>query len=628
MNNIETKGIPDLSNETPTLLDTYLRNEAIYFNDWSTNNDGLLIRKRYKDSYQAYYLTLDGEDLQQLTNFNEPVSEMRSSNHTQLNGFVYNKDVGGNEDNQIFYFDLDKQTSHLITDGKSKNDFALWNTNGTQLAYRSNARNQVDFEIYLATFTPGNSLEKHSKSELVFKASGNWYPVCWSFDDRFLIVNKFISALEAEPHLLNVETGQLEKLFPKSQKMSVTKILFSKQHDYLYVISDENTEFLQLRLHHLKTGKQQILTEAIKWNVESIAIDRNGENIAFISNENGYFKLYVMDTETHQIKSLPNLPKGQVHQIKFDKSGNYLAMNISSTSYANEIFVYDIANLKIIQQTINNKQHTLKVSFTEPKLIHYTTFDTFQNESRKIPAFCYLPDQEGSFPSLIHIHGGPEGQFVPGYHAFFQYLVKELGIAIIAPNVRGSRGYGKTYLALDDGYKREDSVKDIGALLNWIEDHPNLNKNKIAVMGGSYGGYMVYAALIQYAHKLTCGISRVGISNFVTFLENTKAYRRNNRREEYGDERIPAMRKFLTGISPTTHAHKINKPLLIVQGANDPRVPQSEAEQMYDEIKKNNIPVWYLLAKDEGHGFKKKKNIDFYQKTALAFLKQHLIKQV
>ncbi|MCB0586764.1 MAG: S9 family peptidase, partial [Phaeodactylibacter sp.] len=220
---------------------------------------------------------------------------------------------------------------------------------------------------------------------------------------------------------------------------------------------------------------------------------------------------------------------------------------------------------------------------------------------------------------------GPESQYRPGFSPIFQYYLKELGIAVIAPNVRGSAGYGKNFLKLDNGYKREDSVKDIGKLLDWIKEQPELDESRVAVMGGSYGGYMVLSSMAHYNGRLRCGVDIVGISNFVTFLENTKSYRRNLRRVEYGDERDPHMRRHLERISPTTNAHKITRPMLIVQGMNDPRVPVSEAEQMLRAIRNNGGEAWYLLAKDEGHGFRKKPNRDYYNKAVILFLQRYLL---
>jgi dipeptidyl aminopeptidase/acylaminoacyl peptidase len=242
-----------------------------------------------------------------------------------------------------------------------------------------------------------------------------------------------------------------------------------------------------------------------------------------------------------------------------------------------------------------------------------------------IPALIYKPKTKGPYPVIIDIHGGPEGQARPSFNPINQYYAVEMGIAVIEPNVRGSSGYGKTYLELDNWYNRENSVKDIGKLIDWIASQSDLDAKRIALTGGSYGGYMVLASMIHFNEKIRCGVNIVGISNFVTFLNNTQDYRRDLRRVEYGDERIPEMREFLLQISPTTNAYKITKPLFVVQGLNDPRVPYTEAEQIVKAVRQNGTEVWYLLAKDEGHGFRKKSNRDFYIWSEVLFFEKYLL---
>jgi dipeptidyl aminopeptidase/acylaminoacyl peptidase len=223
---------------------------------------------------------------------------------------------------------------------------------------------------------------------------------------------------------------------------------------------------------------------------------------------------------------------------------------------------------------------------------------------------------------VIDIHGGPEAQYRPGWDPFIQFLVNELGYTVIGPNVRGSTGFGKTFMALDNGTLREDAVRDIGSLLVWIGVQPAFDHERVSVMGGSYGGYMTLAALISYGERLKGGIDVFGISNFVTFLRNTSGYRRDLRRAEYGDERDNNMRVFLDRISPLTNAKRIKRPLLVVAGLNDPRVPASESEQLVWQVRAAGGEVWYLAAKDEGHGFRKKANRDVYLQTAASFLEK------
>jgi dipeptidyl aminopeptidase/acylaminoacyl peptidase len=263
-----------------------------------------------------------------------------------------------------------------------------------------------------------------------------------------------------------------------------------------------------------------------------------------------------------------------------------------------------------------------------PTLVRFPTFDRVDGKPRTIPAFYYRPAKapaSGKLPVVIQIHGGPEGQAQPGFSPTTQYLVNELGVAVLVPNVRGSSGYGKSYLLLDNGDKREDSVKDIGALLDWIGKQPELDADRIGVYGGSYGGYMVLATMTNYPERIRAGVDIVGISHFGTFLKNTEDYRRDLRRAEYGDERDPAMQAVFDRISPLNNASRISAPLFVAQGRNDPRVPYTEAEQIVKAVRGNDQPVWYLLFNDEGHGFRKKANSDYFGAATMLFWQRHLL---
>jgi dipeptidyl aminopeptidase/acylaminoacyl peptidase len=309
---------------------------------------------------------------------------------------------------------------------------------------------------------------------------------------------------------------------------------------------------------------------------------------------------------------LPPLPVGLIGGLEFSKDGNELSMTLNTSQTSGDAYSINLATKELVRWTFSEVGGLKTDKFVAPQLIRYATFDKVDGKPRLIPAFYYKPRQaNGKTPVIISIHGGPEGQARPGFSSTYQYLVNELGIAVLVPNVRGSSGYGKTYLTLDNGYKREESVKDIGALLDWVAKQPELDATRIGVTGGSYGGYMTLATLCTYNDRIRAAVDVVGISNFVTFLESTQEYRRDLRRVEYGDERDPKMREFLTKISPTTNAARITKPLFVIQGRNDPRVPVTESEQMVKTVRNNGGKVWYLVGKDEGHGFRKKTNTDY-----------------
>ena len=337
-----------------------------------------------------------------------------------------------------------------------------------------------------------------------------------------------------------------------------------------------------------------------------------------------------MDARTRDYKAVDNIPTGLAFGLTFSPDDSKLAMTLNTASTPSDSFVLDLGDSPLdygeLKRWTTSEVGGLNTStFRTPELISYPTFDEVDSAPRQIPAWIYKPVGNGPFPVVVSIHGGPEGQSRPGFSSTYQMWMEKLGVAVVIPNVRGSAGYGKTYLSLDNGFKREDSVRDIGALLDWMETQPDLDSDRVAVFGGSYGGYMVLASSFHYSDRLKAAVDIVGISNFVTFLENTQDYRRDLRRVEYGDERDPEMRAYLENIAPMNHVDKIRHPMLIVQGENDPRVPVTESEQVVAALREQGQAVWYMNALNEGHGYRKKENRDIYQQATVLFLREHLL---
>ncbi len=461
---------------------------------------------------------------------------------------------------------------------------------------------------------------------MVLSEGGSWGAGDWAPDDKSIIVGKYVSANESYYYTLDLASKKLEQINPSSEKIAYGGAVFSKDGKGIFITSDENSEFQRLRYYDLKTKKFTVLTSDINWDVESFTLSKQGDKLAFTVNEDGMAKLYMLDTKTMKYTAVPGIPVGQVYGLSFHPDGKKLAMVLNTPQSSGDVSVMDLSNNSLERWTYSEVGGLNTSKFSIPELIHFPSFDQVDGKPRMIPAFITKPKGNGPFPVVIDIHGGPEGQAQPYFNPMYQYYANEMGIAVIEPNVRGSSGYGKSFLQLDNGFKREESVQDIGKLLDWIATQPDLDPKRVAVTGGSYGGYMVLASMTHFNDRIKCGVDIVGISNFVTFLTNTQDYRRDLRRVEYGDERDPKMNEFLQKISPTTNAHKITKPLFVVQGLNDPRVPYTEAEQMVDKIRKNSGEVWYLLAKDEGHGFRKKTNRDFYIWSEVLFLEKYLLK--
>jgi dipeptidyl aminopeptidase/acylaminoacyl peptidase len=470
-------------------------------------------------------------------------------------------------------------------------------------------------------------MKNPKEATLVLQREGSWSALDWSPDDKKILVGNYISANKSFLHILDMETGKLEQINPSQEEISYNGALWSADGKGIFIVNDQGAEFSTLKYYEIASKKFTSITASIPWDVSGLAINKNRSTLVFDTNENGIASLYQLNTATLKYTRVSGLPTGVIGGIEFHPDGKQIGLVINTPQTPSDVFSIDLATNKLTQWTFSEVGGLDNSSFTVPSLIEYETFDKVNGTPRKIPAFYYKPKSStGKIPVIISIHGGPEGQSVPSFSPFISYLTNELGIAVLSPNVRGSSGYGKTFLKLDNGFKREESVRDIGALLDWIGKQPELDASRVAVWGGSYGGYMVLASMTNFNDRIRCGIDIVGISNFVTFLQNTEDYRKDLRRVEYGDERDAKMKEYLLKISPANNVDKITKPLFIIQGLNDPRVPASESEQMKQTMRSKGRNVWYMLAKDEGHGFRKKSNIDYMQWSVILFLQQHLLK--
>jgi dipeptidyl aminopeptidase/acylaminoacyl peptidase len=447
-----------------------------------------------------------------------------------------------------------------------------------------------------------------------------WYPLDWSPDDSQLLVWRYVSLEESYLYIADVASGTLTPVDPSDRKTGIRIARFAPDGRGVYFVTDEGGEFNHLAYTDLATHTTHRVSPDTGWDVEDFDVSPDERYIAYVVNEEGVSRLTVLDTQKKIDLAPVGLPQGRIANLRFDAGGHKLGMSAESAQSPRDAYAYDLTTGKLERWTHSEAGPALGGNLVTPELIRYPTWDRSGGHPRMLSAFVYRPAAGGPSPVLIYVHGGPEDQYRPGWDPFVQFLVRDLGYAVVAPNVRGSSGYGRSFLALDNGVLREDAVRDIGSLLVWIGVQPAFDRAHVAIMGASYGGYMTLASLVSYGERLSGGIDAMGISNFVTFLRNTSAYRRDLRREEYGDEREPAMRVFLDRISPLTNASRIRKPLLVVQGLNDARVPASESEQLVWRVREGGGEVWYLEAKDEGHGFRKKANHDAYLQTAAAFL--------
>jgi dipeptidyl aminopeptidase/acylaminoacyl peptidase len=610
------ENIPEIPAAVAERRNQYQQARGAAFEGWLGRDGGVLISTRFGETSQVHRVAAPMAMREQLTFFQEPVGQVAA--RPDGTGFLFTRDQGGNELYQLYYFDIASGEQRMLSDGRSRNTDARWSNGGQLFAYSTTRRNGRDTDIHIGTLDA-------KESRPVLEREGTWSVSDWSPDDKELLVTRYISINESELYVLSLASGQLARFNPAAEPVSYHSARFSRDGDGIYYISDQGSEFRQLRYDSLKGPRREVLSADIPWNIEEMAMSRGGTYLAFIANAGGVSQLHLRDIKLGTTLPAPALPLGVVGALEFDPSGRNLGLFVNGPRNATDVYTLEVKSAQLTRWTRSETGGLDAGKFVEPKLVEFPSFD-----GRKIPAFYYRPDartaRRGKFPVLISIHGGPESQAIPVFSPITEFYLREMGIAVLYPNVRGSAGYGKSYLKLDNGRLREDSVKDIGALLDWVAKQPELDAERVAVIGGSYGGYMVLASMAHYNDRLRAGIDIVGISNFVTFLTNTSDYRRDLRRAEYGDERDPEMNEFLHSISPTRNASKITKPMFIVQGANDPRVPASEAEQMVTSMRANGGQVWYLLARDEGHGFKKKSNRDYYNNAIVLFLQQHLLR--
>jgi len=643
---LKAEGIPAVPKSLADRIGKYTEFKAVSVIAWHPTKRAMLVAYRRGATTQLHLLDQPMGTLEPLTDFPDPVG---SATFEPKRGdyLVYARDTGGNEAAQLYRYDFATKQAALLTDPAEKHGFGAWNHAGNALVMESTQLDKTAGPNKRDTVTTDVAILDPQKPEAKRKVAslpgGGWGGFRWAKDDRALFAQEYRSANESVIWKIDVATGARTQILPSPKEKGAKPVNYGSIHltrdgRQLVYTSDEDGEFSQMMVMDLATGKRRVLTRDIPWDVDAIVMhgeDAAGDDVAgrrdlacIAVNVAGRRELRVIDLATGRQVALPALPaaagSGSISRLRFAKAGNKdeIAFTVNSAQSPGDVYTLDLHGGKVEQWSRALVDGIDTKPFREAEIVKWKSFDGLEISGliNRAPARF-----TGKRPVLINIHGGPEGQASIGFLGRNNYFIDELGIAFIQPNVRGSSGYGKTYIALDNGMKREDSVKDIGALLDWIATQPDLDAGRVMVTGGSYGGYMSLAVATTYSDRIAASIDVVGISNFTSFLQRTETYRRDLRRVEYGDERDPAMRAFFDRISPLSKASNIRKPLFVVQGLNDPRVPYQEAVQIVEKARANNIPVWYLLADNEGHGFARKPNADFQFYAQVLFMQQFLL---
>jgi dipeptidyl aminopeptidase/acylaminoacyl peptidase len=601
--------------ETPPALRESLRRyqnaRSAAFQDWLADGS-MLITTRFGQTSQLHHVAAPGGERYQLTFFDEPVAGA-----TALPGsadrYVFSKDTGGDEYYQLYLAGL-ARPEHAFTTAGTRNQSLVFSKDGRRAAWAEVGKGDPDYRIRFADVKDGEIIPEAT----ALKTTGATAPVAFSPDGRKLLLSRYVSAASSKLYLW--EGGKsLVELNPSAEPVAYSGGQFTPDGRAILIVSDQDYEFKRLVQIDLPSGRISPLTpNDLAWDIESFDLSDDGRVLAYAINDNGRSKVVVRDFRTRRALPQPPLPVGVLTGLKFSPDSQTQAIGLNAATSPADVWSWDLKDGKLTRWTTSESGGLDPAAMVEPTLVTFRSFDDLQ-----VPAWVSRPKAaKGPVPVIIDIHGGPEGQDRPGFNSRRQFWTNELGAAVIAPNVRGSDGYGKTYIALDNGPRRQDSVKDIGALLDWIATQPDLDKSRVVVYGGSYGGFMVLASLAAFNDRLAGAIDIVGISSFTTFLQNTEGYRRDLRRAEYGDERVPAMKAVFDRISPLNLTDRMTKPLFVIQGRNDPRVPWTEAEQIVAKVRAKGGEVWYMLAGDEGHGFRKKQNIDAQREAETLFLRK------
>ncbi|MDO6416024.1 prolyl oligopeptidase family serine peptidase [Sphingomonas sp. BIUV-7] len=607
-------GVPAIPAALAAKTRPYLEYRAAIFEGWNPATKAALIATNFGNTRQLHEVALPMGDRRQISFETDTIA---AGDYAPGKGdaLLVQKDVGGSEFWQLYTLANGRLT--LLTDGKSRNQIGAWSRDGHWLAYSSTRRNGTDSDLYIV-----DPRDPKSDRMLAQLSGGGWSVTGFTPDGTSAIVRRYVSIAKSDLFLMDIANGAMRPIGDHKKAISYADARFAKD-GVLWATSDEGSAFQRLGTIDPSSGIFTPVPGQTKWDVELFSLSAEGDFVAFVINEAGVSRLKVLDTRTGAIRPVADLPVGVISALKVAPWGE-IGLSLASARAASDIYSVEPKTLKVTRWTQSETGGLDPAANVEPELVTVKSFD-----GETVSGFLYRPDPKkfpGKRPLIVDIHGGPESQTRPGFLGRANYYPNELGVALFYPNVRGSSGYGKRFVGLDDGpFKREDSVKDIGAFLDRLVADPQIDAARIGETGGSYGGYMCYASAIRYGPRFKGAICLRAVSGFVSLLEHTQSYRRDLRRVEYGDERDPKQRAKLLAISPVTHVAEIKIPLVIITGGNDPRVPPSESEQMVKAVRANNVPVWHVLAADEGHGYVKKDNLDYQFWASLLFWQKNLL---
>ena len=611
---ITVDGLPSIPPSIATKLAPYGRFRRAVLLAWHPTDREMLVSTTTGSAPQIHTVKHPGAPAQ-LTAFPEGMPGAASYSPLGDDWIVYRKDTGAAETHQLWRFRPDSEPV-LLTDGKSRNGIPVWSKSG-RIAFESNRRNGKDRDLYVI------DPKDPSTSRMLMAVSGSWFVSAWSPDDRSILAVEMLPGNDTALWRVDLASGARTLLTPleHGEAPSIWSSAEYAPDGTIYAVSNRGSELPRLWRW---SGTWTPLTKDGD-SVESATISPDGTTIAVVFDRDASSRLELLDARTLSVRSRPELPAGQITDLQWHPSSRELGFTFGSVRTQADVFSVDATSGVITRWTTSPIGGVDPAALPEPEIVRWKSFD-----GRMISGVLYRPPSKftGRRPVMVNIHGGPnDARERPRFQGRSAYFLNELGIAIVYPNVRGSFGFGRSFEKLDDGRNREDAVKDVGALLDWIAEQRDLDPARVMVTGASYGGYMTYAVAARYPERIRCAFAGVAISNFVSYLENTEPGRQEDRRAEYGDERDPSMRDFLLRVSPVTLASRIKTPLMIAHGRQDARVPIAQAESMHAAVKKNGTPSWLVIYEDAGHeNFPRTQaNYDFNFYTWIVFAEKYLL---
>lgn len=602
-------GIPPADATLASRVRSYEESRQATFLDWLPDGS-MLVATRFGAESQVHRVAAPLGAREQLTFGDGSVVEARAP-HTGA-GFVFVRQGDGNS--QLYEYS-GAGAARQLTQGNYQHGSPVWSHDDKRVAFYGTDRTGVSDDIYVVNIRAG------TRPQLVVAGSaGSWRPLDWSVDDSKLLLLNTVSPQKSALYVADASTGALTPLaVPQSR---ITAASFAPDGVGFYLIGDAQSDYEQLLYFNPITHVTRRVSADVPWDVEAYAVSAGGHYVAYVVNDDGQSHLTVLDTLRNLELKPPGLQDGRIDDIGFDDAGTKLAFSYESARSPRDVYVYDLSRGAVQRWTHSEVGPVDPSSLAAAQLVHYSTWDRLGLGRRNLSAYVYLPRGPSPCPVLVMLPGAQElhSQFRPAWDPFIQLVVNDLGYAVIAPNVRGSSGYGKEFRALDGGRLRDDAVRDVGALLVWIGLQPGLDSHRVAVMGHAYGGFLALASLAAYSDHLRGAIDFAGIANLVDFVGHSPATEHAQRVAEFGNVQDTEMRAFLDSISPLDNVALIHRPVLIVQGLDAPGSRAADSQQLVWRLRSEGNQAWYLSATDAGNDFTTPGDRQAYLVTAAQFL--------